>query len=250
MKPIDKAIAILGRSNDGDDLTALDLKLCEMGANGQLNEKGLEVLDTLYQTVIAGEYVRSQDRWMHGIEHLTQDNDGYVLWRGARIEHYSFSDRTAERAAAMKLAERCRSLEARGIPVNWHTATSKIFENAPADTPWVEAILNLYCILPDDDGKANWAIFHGKQSAVAIGRDGRDIGIRVYRDTDRTFATHEAYLSLEVPEVHRAKKVDSYDSLMAAFAEIGLTPQLVKRARAELAEELIEQAAAPAPCPA
>jgi hypothetical protein len=54
--------------------------------------------------------------WFHGIEHLTIDHEGYVSWKGKRVEHFNPGDNNKERAE--ELAERCRQLEAEGKPVN------------------------------------------------------------------------------------------------------------------------------------
>src|SRR5687767_7715784 len=58
--------------------------------------------------------------WFHGVENLTIDHSGYVAWRGARVEHFEPDYAYTENAKqeAMKLAERCRQLEAQGKPVN------------------------------------------------------------------------------------------------------------------------------------
>jgi hypothetical protein len=58
--------------------------------------------------------------WFHGIEHLTIDHEGYVSWRGKRVDHYTPSWAYSEEAKqqAEELAERCRQLEAAGKPVN------------------------------------------------------------------------------------------------------------------------------------
>src|SRR5262249_54524458 len=54
----------------------------------------------------------------HGIEGLRKAGNGYVYWRGIRVDHYSFPDDEAgERAAAQELAEQCRHLEALGVSV-------------------------------------------------------------------------------------------------------------------------------------
>ena len=59
---------------------------------------------------------------MYGIEELTKDGQGYILWKGHEVEHYSFRSEENERPAAEKLAGRCRHLEALGVPVNISTA--------------------------------------------------------------------------------------------------------------------------------
>lgn len=54
-------------------------------------------------------------------EHMTKDGQGYVYWKGAVVEHFSYEDPEKERAAAEAMAKRCRHLEAIGVPVNGRT---------------------------------------------------------------------------------------------------------------------------------
>lgn len=110
----DKVIAILTETNDGEDLSPRHLKLLEMAINGYLNESGYELLNDIYEMVMKHEYVD----WFHDIEHLTVDHEGYVYWRGVKVDHYSFRDCTREAAAARKLEGICKKLEAKGIAVN------------------------------------------------------------------------------------------------------------------------------------
>ncbi len=88
---------------------------------------------------------------IHGlIPHLTQDGEGYVYWKGAHVEHYSFrhEDHEREITEAHELARRCEFLEALGVPVTCGTAvwsfgwyaglTPDILANLP---PLVRALL-------------------------------------------------------------------------------------------------------------
>ena len=42
----------------------------------------------LYATVTSGQYAKP---WLAGVEHVTRDHQGYVYWKGSRIEHFTFS---------------------------------------------------------------------------------------------------------------------------------------------------------------
>ena len=53
----------------------------------------------------------------HKIQHLTKDSEGFVFWRGVRVEHYSFRDPEKEQVAAEQLAQECEELERRGVVV-------------------------------------------------------------------------------------------------------------------------------------
>ena len=111
-KHSDIAIAILRKTNDGDDLDPQHLKLLEMAVNGFLNDKGEAAFEELYASVQAGY----QKPWLHGVENLTIDHVGYVRWKGTIVEHYELSSAySAEsRVEAQELGRRCRILESRG----------------------------------------------------------------------------------------------------------------------------------------
>ncbi len=100
------------------------------------------------------------------IPHLTQDGEGYVYWKGAHVEHYSFrhDDRENEVAAAHELAKRCLFLESLGVPVNANTAiwrwswyaslTPDILANRP---PLVRSLLlNPRDFYEDANGRFCW----------------------------------------------------------------------------------------------
>ena len=48
----DKVTEILLSTNDGDDLTELELKIIEMAVNGQLNDKDKAKFEEIYQKYI------------------------------------------------------------------------------------------------------------------------------------------------------------------------------------------------------
>lgn len=56
--------------------------------------------------------------WFCGIENLTSDPQGYIYWKGIRIEHYSYSDKEKEIKAAKKLAMTMQKIEADGKEIN------------------------------------------------------------------------------------------------------------------------------------
>jgi len=130
----DQAIEILQKTNDGNDLAPEHLKLLEMTVNGLINEAGEIAFEELYQNVMKG-YKRP---WFHGIEHLTRDHEGYVYWKDARVEHYSFSDYEQEGRAAAELADICREIEARGGQVTSGNVM-KVYDErrGPAPEPMV-----------------------------------------------------------------------------------------------------------------
>ena len=115
---VEKACAILKKTNDGKDLDPGDLKLTENAVNGFLNESGREVFDKLYQTVVVeGNYVKP---YLHGIKHITRDHEGYIYYKGIHVEHYNrdFVYTKAAKNDLLELKQRCEFLERKGIDVS------------------------------------------------------------------------------------------------------------------------------------
>lgn len=109
----DQAIEILQATHDGEDLDPKHLKLVEAAVNGMLNPTGLTAFEDLLKQVRKG-YVKP---WFHGVEHITRTHQGYVLWKGVAIEHYSARFAASDEAAedVRELARRCHILEGKGI---------------------------------------------------------------------------------------------------------------------------------------
>lgn len=120
MTNIEKAIEILGRTNDGNDIAPSHLNLLQSAVNGDLTPEGEKYFnDEVYEKVIAGTYTRP---WAYGVEHLTKDHAGYIYWKGQEVEHYSYRNYEEGKAAAEELGRRCAILEAEGKKVNTENA--------------------------------------------------------------------------------------------------------------------------------
>lgn len=102
---------ILEKTNDGDDLAPEHLRLVEYCANNSLTEKSEIALRKLHQNVMNG-YCKP---WYHGIKNMTQDHEGFIYWKGIRVEHYSFDEYGKADRAAKELEKRCKALEEQGI---------------------------------------------------------------------------------------------------------------------------------------
>jgi hypothetical protein len=68
MENIQKAIEIIEKTNDGDDLSPSHLKLTENAVNGFLNELGQQEFDKLYTAVSHGNY---KQPYLQGVEFMT-----------------------------------------------------------------------------------------------------------------------------------------------------------------------------------
>lgn len=226
-----KAIEILERSNDGNDLSPGHLYLVQLAVNGNLNESGEDAFNNLYNEVATGTYVRP---WFHNIEGLTRDHSGYVYWKGVCVEHYSYDDPIAEKAAAERLAARCLTLEAKNFPVNGRTATCNgIFAEAPAGTPWLQAMLNYYTAFADSDGKCKWLIVNlPNHNAVAISIVHGEIVLQYgLFDGLVSHGSYNLFHSLQNEGLKSCgDRLHSYSGFVSAMDEAGITPEAVARA--------------------
>lgn len=111
---IDKAISIIHNTQDGDLLSPTHLKLTELAVNGFLNDNGIEAFNKLYEEVMSGEY---KQPFLHGVKHMTQDHEGYILFKGKEVEHYSspWVHTLDAKCDLMMLQQKCLFLESKGI---------------------------------------------------------------------------------------------------------------------------------------
>jgi len=114
----DQAIEILHKTHDGNDLAPEHLYLLQEACNHHLTESGEVAFQQLYKNVSDG-YKRP---WYHGIEHMTQDHEGFIYWKGSEVEHYSHQTYESADKAARELARRCIALEALGVKPTSGTA--------------------------------------------------------------------------------------------------------------------------------
>lgn len=115
MTPCDIAIEILRLTNDGEDLAPKHLALVELACNGNLSLAGETAFAELHQSVLAGY----KKPWHCDIEHVTKDLQGFVFWRGIKLEHFSFRTHEAEVQATQRLGEICLILEARALEITF-----------------------------------------------------------------------------------------------------------------------------------
>lgn len=229
MKKTEMAIRILGATNDGNALSPGHLYLVELACNDNLNETGEEAFADLYKQVTEGTYVKP---WFHGFEGLTKDHSGYVHWKGVCIEHFSYHDSDAERTAAENLAARCKALEEKGFPVNGRTATdSTLFPQAPADTPWLQCMLNYYTAFANSDGKATWLILNLPEHngvAVSIVRGEIVTQYGVYNNVDS--GVYHLFHALQAEGFRSCgNRLHSYAGFVSVMEEAGITPKAVER---------------------
>lgn len=108
----DMSIEILQKTEDGEKLSPLDLKVVEMAVNGYLNEQGEIYFQDLYKRVSDGIYKKP---WHLGVEFMTKDHEGYIYFKGKHVEHYSFRDIKEEKKALIELQKDMLYLESIGM---------------------------------------------------------------------------------------------------------------------------------------
>lgn len=113
MNNTDKILTILSKSKDGDELSPQHLKIVEYGANGYLNEQGIELLDEIYRSVEAGTYRKP---YHLDVEFMTYDHEGFIYFKTEQVEHYSHSWAYSMEAKEQltKLQHQCLYLEGIG----------------------------------------------------------------------------------------------------------------------------------------
>jgi len=152
---IEQSLEILDRTRDGNDLEPFHLSLVQAAVNNHLTARGVEAFQRLYDGVASGQYTKP---WLAGVEHVTRDHQGYIYWKGSRIEHFTFSVMDADqlRQTTQRLAEKCRHIEALGLPVCGRSYFNDWLQEMPLDFPQIyKELLHLTGTLYEhEDGRA------------------------------------------------------------------------------------------------
>lgn len=162
------------------------------------------------------------------LSHLPQ---GYVVRRGRCVEHFSFCDPEKGLIAARDLATHCERLEAKGFPVNARTCRSRdLYQQAPAQSPWITAMTSYYAIFADASGRAPRCVLRlHDNSAVAVRIVHGQLTLECGYETEQTYGTVNLFDKLQEEgfSPYRTEEVINYDQLITLFADVGLTPNLV-----------------------
>ncbi|MCC5612019.1 hypothetical protein LC612_36130 [Nostoc sp. CHAB 5834] len=149
---------VLTFSNSGKWLKASDIYLLDRFEKGVATDEDAARLDELYEatkTDLRPEFPET----FFGLERLSNDNVGYVYWlkepgnldKRVQVEHFSHDSVMDMLKAAERLQSIGLELEAKGFPVNGRTVLSELTRKAPADTPWLNALLKGYCFFTGND---------------------------------------------------------------------------------------------------
>lgn len=162
---------------------------------------------------------------------LTKACSGYVSWRGKVIEHYSFNDENAERAAATLLTLRCLVAEGKGFAVNGHTTSSlSPWADAPAETAWIEAMTCYYTAFAEVNGMCKSLILNLPEgNAVAMSKS---YGQIVLECTCKTSFSSQVDLfhRLQNSGMHSINdRLQTYAGFIGAMADACITPEDITR---------------------
>jgi hypothetical protein len=222
MSMLDKCIAILAATNDGNNLSPPHLAMVQTAANHGLSERGEALFEALYRAVMAGEYDPLRQA-LCGVENLTQDHEGYVYWRGIRVEHFSHATYERKQQAAQHLAAACLALEAKGFPVTGRTAISEEFAEAPADTPWLGALQRYYAFF-EKAGSIKVVFYPWKRDeAVALEQVNGEVR------AERHVGAYEAFHAI-CGTGYTSLDPRGYESIAGLLGRSGLTPAAIHQA--------------------
>jgi len=171
------------------------------------------------------EQANANPPWFHGIQHLVRQPNGYVFWRDRSVEHFTHSDVEASERAARRLADKCLLLESKGIPVTGRTVLCQAALEAPANTPWLNALMRYYAFFENRDGTVSGVFYtHANRSEPleALG---------VHRRADGSIFTEHfssGYMACRLAESRGAVSLGcgfDYETFEGIMQRMGLTPQ-------------------------
>lgn len=170
---------------------------------------------------------------------------GYVAWRGRSVEHFDYRDDYEKCAeAGRRLAAHCEMLEAKGFPVTSRTCMYRpLFREAPAGTPWLQAMTSFYTVVADRAGRGSRCILAlADHAAVAIGVENGHLMVDYGYESDAAFGTTNLLHKLLAEGFQSCDASNaSYERLVGLFTEAGLTPELVAAALASTVPAQEEQ---------
>jgi hypothetical protein len=180
---------------------------------------------------------------------LSRLPQGYVAWRGRSVEHFDYRDHEAFARAGRNLAQHCEMLEAKGFPVTSRTCMFRpLFREAPAGTPWLQAMTSFYTVVADKTGRGRRCILAlPDHVAVAIGVEDGQLMVDYGYESDAAFGTTNLLHKLQNEGFQFCDASNaSYERLVRLFTEAGVTPELVATALASTVPAQEEQP--PAEC--
>lgn len=137
MVPYNTIKSILEYTDDGRALLEPHRHLVRKALQETVTCAQDSTIKWLHESVTSGKYRKD---YFENIEHMTRDAAGLLFWKEHLIGSFSVTGEEQDHTIALKLAARCRQLEAKGFPLNPRAMVSREIQQAPADTPWKQAL--------------------------------------------------------------------------------------------------------------
>ena len=156
MIPYDKIKSILERTEDGRVLLEPHRLLVHKALLETVSRDGADVIEWLHESLTRGTYRRE---FFRNIEHLTRDAKGLLFWKEHLIGRFLLTSDECDEETALRLAALCRELEAKDFPITSRALLSREIQQAPADTPWKQALYAyaMFLVKADTIRLAVWA---------------------------------------------------------------------------------------------
>ena len=184
MIPYNKIKSILERTEDGRALLEPHRLLVHKALLETVSHDGADVIEWLHESITRGTYRRE---FFRNIEHLTRDAKGLLFWKEHLIGRFLLTSDECDEATAQRLAALCRELEAKDFPITSRALLSREIQQAPADTPWKQALYAyaMFMAKADTLRLAVWATNKREMLALEKQADGTVRTWRLPGSTDK-----------------------------------------------------------------
>ena len=225
MVPYSKIKSILEHTEGGRALLEPHRRLVRKALNEAVSNDGADVIEWLHESITRGTY---RKEFFRNIEHLTRDAKGLLFWKEHLIGRFSLVDDGRDEHMAQRLAALCRGLEAKGFPLNSRALLSREIQQAPADTPWKQALYAYATFLVRGDRvrAVFWAANNREMLALEKQPDG---SVRSWKVLEAAGKTLQEMMSAEGFE---SEYVGSYEMFERLISRSNLTPADIARSLA------------------
>jgi hypothetical protein len=223
--PYSKIKSILEHTEDGRALLEPHRRLVRKALNETVSHDGADVIEWLHESITRGTY---RKEFFRNIEHLTRDAKGLLFWKEHLIGRFSLANDERDETAARRLAALCRELEEKGFPLTSRALLSREIQQAPADTPWKQALYSYATFMVK--GERTLAVFWTANNREMLVLEKQpDGGVRSWKVLEVAGKTLQEMASAEGFEF---AYVDDYATFENLISKSNLTPADIARALA------------------
>ena len=180
-------------------------------------------IEWLHQSVTSGTYRKD---YFKNIEHMTRDSAGLLFWKEHLIGSFSLTGEEQDHMIALKLAEHCRALEAKGFPLNPRAMVSREIQQAPADTPWKQALYT-YSMFMSNALRTRAVFWTQKRAELVMLEKQPDGAVTSWKISE---PVSERLLKMMRTEGFAAEYVGCYAAFVRVISATGLTPEDISSA--------------------